>query len=99
MGRAILKRYNAEGPDALRDGRRDNGSDPLLSPEQRAELDLQINLLSEYELTRVLKLVDAIADHLGLEEGRDPELDELKRDEEPRVMLLMRLPCTRTSAE
>lgn len=37
-GRAILKRYNARGPDALRDGRRDNGSDPLLSAEQRAEL-------------------------------------------------------------
>ncbi len=37
-GRAILKRYNAHGPDALRDGRRDNGSDSLLSAEQRAEL-------------------------------------------------------------
>jgi transposase len=37
-GRAILKRYNAHGPNALLDGRRDNGSDPLLSPEQRAEL-------------------------------------------------------------
>lgn len=37
-GRAILTRYNAHGPDALRDGRRDNGSSPLLSPEQRAEL-------------------------------------------------------------
>jgi transposase len=37
-GRTILKRYNAHGPDALRDGRRDNGSDPLLLPEQRAEL-------------------------------------------------------------
>lgn len=37
-GRAILKRYNAGGPDALLDGRRGNGSDPLLSPEQRAEL-------------------------------------------------------------
>jgi transposase len=37
-GRAILKRYNARGPDALRDGRRDNGTDPLLSTEQRAEL-------------------------------------------------------------
>ena len=37
-GRAILKRYNANGPDALRDGRRHNGSDPLLSAEQRAEL-------------------------------------------------------------
>jgi transposase len=37
-GRAILKRYNAHGPEALADGRRDNGSDPLLSTEQRAEL-------------------------------------------------------------
>jgi transposase len=37
-GRAILKRYNERGPDALADGRRDNGSDPLLSAEQRAEL-------------------------------------------------------------
>lgn len=37
-GRAILKRYNAHGPEALIDGRRDNGSAPLLSAEQRAEL-------------------------------------------------------------
>src|SRR4051812_8959788 len=37
-GRAILKRYNTRGPDALRDGRRDNGTDPKLTPEQRAEL-------------------------------------------------------------
>ncbi|WP_439626837.1 winged helix-turn-helix domain-containing protein [Gemmata sp.] len=37
-GRAILKRYNAHGPDALPDGRRGNGTDPKLTPEQRAEL-------------------------------------------------------------
>ena len=37
-GRAILKRYNAHGPDALIDGRRDNGADPKLTPEQQAEL-------------------------------------------------------------
>lgn len=37
-GRAILKRYNAHGPDALSDGRRANGSDPKLTTEQRAEL-------------------------------------------------------------
>ncbi|WP_435010390.1 DUF1003 domain-containing protein [Tundrisphaera lichenicola] len=55
--------------------------------EQRAELDLQINLLSEYELTRVLKLVDAIADHLGLAEGRDPELEDLKRDVSPEAVI------------
>lgn len=37
-GRAILKRYNAHGPDALINGRRDNGCDPLLSAEQQAQL-------------------------------------------------------------
>ena len=37
-GRAILKRYNARGPDALTDGRRGNGSDPKLTAGQRAEL-------------------------------------------------------------
>ena len=37
-GRAILKRYNAHGPDALTDGRRGNGTDPKLTPDQQAEL-------------------------------------------------------------
>src|SRR5262249_44102219 len=37
-GRAILKRYNAHGPAALADRRRDNGADPKLTPEQQAEL-------------------------------------------------------------
>jgi transposase len=37
-GRAILKRYNAHGPAALTDGRRENGADPKLTAEQRAEL-------------------------------------------------------------
>src|SRR6476619_3198791 len=37
-GRDILKRYNAHGPDALIDGRRDNGADPKLTPDQQAEL-------------------------------------------------------------
>ena len=37
-GRAILKRYNVHGPDALIDGRRENGADPKLTTEQQAEL-------------------------------------------------------------
>ena len=37
-GRAILKRYHDRGPAALVDGRRGNGSDPTLTPEQQAEL-------------------------------------------------------------
>jgi uncharacterized membrane protein len=54
---------------------------------ERNELDLQIDLLAEYELTRVLTLVDAIADHLGLKVGEDPELDELKRDVAPEAVV------------
>jgi uncharacterized membrane protein len=55
--------------------------------DQRSDLDLQINLLAEYEITRVLTLVDAIADHLGLEVGHDPEVDELKSEVSPEVVL------------
>ena len=54
---------------------------------ERNELDLQIDLLAEYELTRVLTLVDAIADHMGLKVGGDPDLDELKRDVAPEAVV------------
>jgi uncharacterized membrane protein len=45
---------------------------------RRAALDLQINLLSEREMTSVLRKVAAIAVHLGIEDDDvDPELREL----------------------
>jgi transposase len=34
----ILKRWNAHGPDGLRDGRRENGAEPLLKPGQQQTL-------------------------------------------------------------
>ncbi|WP_020474273.1 helix-turn-helix domain-containing protein, partial [Zavarzinella formosa] len=37
-GRTLLKRWNEHGPDGLADGRRANGAEPLLSPEQQADL-------------------------------------------------------------
>src|SRR3954451_20865894 len=55
--------------------------------DRRADLDLQINLLTEYEVTRVLTLVDAIAYHFGLEAGSDPEIEELKKDVAPEQVL------------
>ena len=58
-----------------------------LISDKRADLDLHINLLAEHEITRILKLVDAIADHLGVQEGKDPDLDELKRDVAPEMVL------------
>ena len=34
--------------------------------DKRADLDLQINLLSEHEITRLVKLLDAVAKRLGI---------------------------------
>ena len=55
--------------------------------ERRAELDLQTNLLSEHEITRLLSLTIAIARRLGIEEASDPRLDELLGDVEPEKVL------------
>ena len=55
--------------------------------DKRADLDLQINLLAEHEITRILKLVDAMADKMGIEEGKDPEIDELEKDVAPEMVL------------
>lgn len=55
--------------------------------DTRAELDLQINLLTEYEVTKLLRLTDAIADHLGLTDGQDAELEDLKREVYPEKLL------------
>jgi uncharacterized membrane protein len=48
--------------------------------DKRADLDLQINLLSEHEVTRLLTLMDAVADHLGIDVPKKPEVEELKKD-------------------
>jgi uncharacterized membrane protein len=55
--------------------------------EQRAELDLQINLLSEYETTRVLTLVNAIAKKLDADVCDEEELEELEEDVKPKEVL------------
>lgn len=55
--------------------------------DQRADLDLQINLLAEYEITRILKLVDAIAEKMDIKESKNKELDELKKDIYPELIL------------
>jgi uncharacterized membrane protein len=55
--------------------------------ERRAELDLQVSLLAEHEITRLIHLVSTIADHFGLEAAKDPELPELKQDVRPEKVL------------
>src|SRR5262245_24793222 len=40
---------------------------------KHADLDLQVSLLAEHEVTKVVAIVTAIADHLGLEPDLDRE--------------------------
>ncbi len=55
--------------------------------EKRAELDLQISLLAEHEVTRLITLVKAIAEKLDLDASKDPELPELQQDVAPERVL------------
>ena len=55
--------------------------------DKRADLDLQINLLAEHEVTRLVGLTQAIATHLGIAQAANPELEELKRDVAPEAVL------------
>jgi uncharacterized membrane protein len=55
--------------------------------DKRAHLDLQISLLAEHEVTRLLTLVTAIARRMEIEESYDPELAELAKDVHPEGVL------------
>jgi uncharacterized membrane protein len=55
--------------------------------DRRAGLDLQINLLTEHEVTRLIKLTAAIAEKLEVGEIDDPGLQELQRDVAPEAVL------------
>jgi uncharacterized membrane protein len=55
--------------------------------DRRAALDLQINLLTEHEVTRLITLTTAIAEKVGVEASEDPGLEELQRDVAPEAVL------------
>jgi uncharacterized membrane protein len=55
--------------------------------DKRADLDQQISLLAEHEITRLLTLMKAVAEHMGVAESRNPELGELEQDVKPEKVL------------
>ncbi|MBL6082709.1 DUF1003 domain-containing protein [Belnapia sp. T18] len=55
--------------------------------DKRADLDLQISLLTEHELTKLSELVVAIAERLDIQANADPELQEVQRDVAPEAVL------------
>jgi uncharacterized membrane protein len=55
--------------------------------DTRADLDLQVSLLNEHETTRLLAMVEAIANKLEVSINADEELIELKKDVAPEEVL------------
>ena len=55
--------------------------------DKRAELSLQISLLSEHEITRLITLITAMAERMGLDVAQDPELAELSQDVAPEQVI------------
>ena len=55
--------------------------------ELRNHLDLQVSLLTEHEVTHVLRIVAALSDQMGLAAARNPEILDLLRDIAPQDML------------
>jgi uncharacterized membrane protein len=54
--------------------------------EKRNDLDLQINLLAEHEITRILQLVDDIARRLDVKRD-EPRTEPLKQDVHPEAVM------------
>ncbi len=55
--------------------------------DKRADLDLQINLLAEHEVTKLVAMVSTIAAQMGLRTEADGEVPELKQDVAPEAVL------------
>lgn len=55
--------------------------------DRRADLDLQVSLLAEHEITRLIGLTRQIAEKMGVESASNSELDELERDIAPEQVL------------
>ena len=55
--------------------------------DKRADLDLQISLLAEHEITKLATLVSAIAEHIGVQTEVDEELGEIQQNVAPEAVL------------
>jgi uncharacterized membrane protein len=55
--------------------------------DKRADLDLQVSLLAEHEVTRLVTLVSGIADRMGVKTEADADLEEITLDVAPEAVL------------
>jgi uncharacterized membrane protein len=50
-----------------------------IADDRRAELDLQVSLLAEQEITKLVQLVAEISTRLGVEEAKGEDVEEMKQ--------------------
>jgi uncharacterized membrane protein len=55
--------------------------------DRRADLNLQISLLAEHEVTRLVSIVSEIGQRMGISDAGSAEVDELKTDIRPEEVL------------
>lgn len=55
--------------------------------DRRNQLDLQINLLTEQENTKMIQILERIAKKVGANVGDDPDIDLLKQATEPEKLI------------
>ena len=55
--------------------------------DKRANLDLQVNLLAEHEVTKMATMLAAVMEHLGIPAYQDREINEIAQDIAPEVVL------------
>jgi uncharacterized membrane protein len=55
--------------------------------DRRNQLDLQINLLTEQENTKMIQLLEQIAEKVGVDVGDDPDLHLLKQMTQPEKLI------------
>jgi len=58
-----------------------------ITADRRAELDLQVSLLAEAEITKLVELVSMIAERMNLSTAEHHELEEMKKRVEPEAVL------------
>lgn len=55
--------------------------------DKQAELNLQVSLLAEHEITRLITLVSAMAKKMNIEAAHDSEISELSKDVFPEKVM------------
>lgn len=59
----------------------------MAEADRRADLNLQISLLAEHEITRLISMVTAMAKRMQIKEADRPDLEDLAKDVVPEQVL------------